>query len=596
YENALDCHQKALECRQELGDRSGTANSYNNLGIIYNTIGDYEKALEMNLKALGIREAIDEKRGIADSYANIGMVYLNLANYDKALEFLLKGLAVYEELNDKPRKASMLANIGIIYSNQKNYRKAIENYETAIAAFKEIDNKNWVAYCYNNIGTVYFYQNDYEKALSSFFESKKIREDIGDKQGLAVVYNNIGEVYARQNKLGDSFDNLMTSLSISRAINYRDGIKDTYKSLSELFEKRANYRLAHEYFKKYSELKDSLLNEKVTKQVSEMNIKYDTEKKQKKIELLNKEKEKQAAIASAENKRKNTIISAITGGALLILVFSVFLFNRFQVIRKQRNIITEKNKEITDSITYAKRIQEAILPLEDSFRKLFPESFILYRPKDIVSGDFYWLAEKNNKIIFAVVDCTGHGVPGAFMSLIGFSLLNQIVKEQNITTPAEILKELSKGINLSFKQNELSEVKDSMDIAICSFDKEKNSLEYAGAYRPLFYFKQSQFHETKSDKKAIGDFDEYTSYTNHKLELQRGDSIYIFSDGYTDQFGGEKGKKFKNKQFEDKLLAIQSKSMSEQKKILEETFLSWKGSLEQIDDILIIGVRISNNE
>ncbi|MFZ5553825.1 MAG: GAF domain-containing SpoIIE family protein phosphatase, partial [Bacteroidota bacterium] len=262
---------------------------------------------------------------------------------------------------------------------------------------------------------------------------------------------------------------------------------------------------------------------------------------------------------------------------------------------KQKEIIEEKNKHITDSIIYAKRIQRAILPPEETFSAFLKNSFVLYKPKDIVSGDFYWLERKENKILFAVVDCTGHGVPGAFMSIIGYNGLNQIVNEYNITQPAEILNRLNSIITNTLKQHaDQSKIRDGMDISVCCINLEQNKLEYAGANNPIFILRNNEVVEVKADKHPIGNFvgEKEFRFTNKELDLIPGDLLYLFSDGYADQFGGPRGKKLKYTQFRDLLIQHKDKSMKQQKEILDALFEDWKGDLEQIDDVCIIGVKI----
>jgi transcriptional regulator with GAF, ATPase, and Fis domain len=262
---------------------------------------------------------------------------------------------------------------------------------------------------------------------------------------------------------------------------------------------------------------------------------------------------------------------------------------------KQKEIIEEKNKHITDSIIYAKRIQQAILPPEEVVTSHLKNAFVLYKPKDIVSGDFYWIERKDNKILFAVVDCTGHGVPGAFMSIIGFNGLNQIVNEYHITQPAEILNQLNKIISKTLKQRaEDSKIRDGMDISVCCIDLQKNTLEYAGANNPIFIIRNNEVLEINADKQPIGNFvgENEFKFTNKELQLYANDKLYLFSDGYADQFGGPKGKKLKYSNFRQLLLDNHEKPMHIQKQMLDFMFEEWKGDLEQIDDVCVIGVKI----
>ena len=272
------------------------------------------------------------------------------------------------------------------------------------------------------------------------------------------------------------------------------------------------------------------------------------------------------------------------------------------IIEKNKSLITAndkvnlqklkleiKNKEITDSINYARRIQQAILPPESKINNHLKNNFILYLPKDIVAGDFYWLEAKEDRVLFAAADCTGHGVPGAMVSVVCNNALNRSVREYNLTDPGKILDKTREIVIQEFEKSD-EEVKDGMDIAICSLIGDK--LEYAGAHNPLWIIRNGEVLETKANKQPIGKFDKQLPYTTHTFELEKGDSIYIFSDGYVDQFGGVKGKKFKSKAFRELLISIQEKTMEEQRILIDEAFETWKGNLEQIDDVCVIGVRI----
>jgi serine phosphatase RsbU (regulator of sigma subunit)/HAMP domain-containing protein len=272
-----------------------------------------------------------------------------------------------------------------------------------------------------------------------------------------------------------------------------------------------------------------------------------------------------------------------------------------EVVRQKEEIEVQNRKleilykHVTDSIRYAKRLQEAILPPAVTVNRLLPESFILFKPKDIVSGDFYWLHEKGGKIIVAVIDCTGHGVPGAFMSIVAHNMLNQVIRQKDVQTAGQVLDQLNKLAAKTINQHvDDSAVRDGMDMTICIIDPETYTMEMAGANNPLYLFRNGQLIEHKADKVAIG-YTEYGgphSFNNTTIPLQKGDMIYLFSDGYADQFGGPKGKKFMVGQFRSYLTSIHEKSMEVQRKMLDETIENWRGNLEQVDDVLVMGFRI----
>lgn len=268
---------------------------------------------------------------------------------------------------------------------------------------------------------------------------------------------------------------------------------------------------------------------------------------------------------------------------------------RTQEVVEKNKELASKNKDITDSIRYAQRIQRAILPPDEMVKQALPNSFVFFRPKDIVSGDFYWVSQSNGTVLFSAVDCTGHGVPGAFMSIIGHNSLDKIVKELGMVKPADILDELNQSVSVTLRQkSETGTVKDGMDLALVAINAEEKKLHYAGAHNPLYIFRNGELLETKADKFAIGSFirGEKRKFTSHEFDIVEGDMVYIFSDGFPDQFGGEKGKKYKYRPFKEFLLSIHEKPMEEQLNLLEAEFVRWLGRLEQIDDVIIMGVRV----
>jgi serine phosphatase RsbU (regulator of sigma subunit) len=345
-----------------------------------------------------------------------------------------------------------------------------------------------------------------------------------------------------------------------------------------------------------------------------MKAKYESEKKDNEILVLNnvqkvKDAELETNRAEAESHRLQRYM--LFGGLSLFIIFSIILLKRFRITRKQ-NIIIEgqkekvdlaytqleyKNKEIMDSISYAKRIQNAILPPQKLVKENLADSFILYKPKDIVAGDFYWMEKTNNGILIAAADCTGHGVPGAMVSVICNNGLNRSVREYGLNNPADILDKTREIVIQEFEKSE-EEVKDGMDIALCSIENTASddftNIKYAGANNPLWIIRKgtSEIEEIKADKQPIGRFLKEKSFTTHDVQLNTGDCFYIFSDGIADQFGGENGKKYKSSRFKKLLLSICHESMERQKILINETFEDWKGSIEQLDDVCLIGVRL----
>lgn len=624
YEIAMNYVDQAIELSKEIIHsptltkqaglivKKNLGKSYNYLGIIYKYQGDYDKALEFYFKSLKIKEETGDKNGMAASYNNIGTMYTSKNYYDKALEFYFKSLKIFEEIGDKNGMAATYNNIGNNHYLKKDYDKALEFYTKSLKIREETGDKKGMAKSYNNLGLIYSVRKEYDKSLEFYFKALEIRWSINDKNGMASSHRNIGDVYLFQNKLAESKKHLLEALAIATEINAKPLMIDVYQSLSRCDSTLGDFKNAYTNYRLYSLTKDAVFNEESDKSMTEMQTKYESQKKEKEIALLNKEKEKQAGIAAAESKRQKQILLFVLGFLMLVIAFSFFMYRGYRQkkkandtisaqkieVEKQRDLIEIKNKDITDSINYAKRIQTAILPAIENIQKQLVDSFIIYQPKDIVSGDFYWFTEKDNRFILAIADCTGHGVPGAFMSMIGNDILTQIVIEKGITKPNMILSQLHDGVKKSLKQDtNASETKDGMDIAIISMDKKNHEkIEYAGALRPLWIVKSGAANiiEFKADKHSIGGAysDEAREFTNHEIKLVKGDCFYLSTDGYADQFGGDQGKKMMTKNMKELLVGIHLKTMKEQKVILEDTFQSWKSGREQVDDVLVFGVKI----
>ena len=599
------------------------ADSYNNVGIIYWNQGNYDKALENHFASIKIREEALEKakqiknnllvdysnNGLSASYNNIGLVFDTQNKYEKAIENYSISLKIQEEIHDKHGMANTYNNIGVIYYNQKNYEKALENYSIAKKYYSEINDKQGISSILSNEGVVYKNQGNFDLALGKYFTSLKLREEIGDKLGVANSYDNIGNLYLTQNKIADAKKHLLISLELAKKIGAKNDIMRTYETLATCDSISGNWKGSLAYYKLYKQFNDSIFNEESLEKTIEMSSRFESEKKEAQIKFLEKDKEKQAAVTIAENKRQNAILLFIVVILLLVIVFSIFMSNRYRVTQKQKKqieeqqiitdhqkeLVEEKNKEITDSIYYAKRIQAAILPPDKLVKEHLKDSFIIYKPKDIVAGDFYWLEHKNGKVLFAAADCTGHGVPGAMVSVVCNNALNRSVREYGLTNPGDILDKTRAIVIQEFEKSE-DDVKDGMDIALCSleFHETNCELKYAGANNPLWIIRKgaTEIDEIKADKQPIGKYVDPKPFTTHTIELLKGDAIYIFSDGYADQFGGEKGKKFKTANFKKLILSIQKKSIEKQKEIIDEAFENWKGELYQIDDVCVIGVRI----
>jgi serine phosphatase RsbU (regulator of sigma subunit) len=602
-EKAIAYIEQAKEMAINLNNQKYIANATNDLGNNNYYLGNFDIAIKNYLESVEANEKLNNQIGIAGCMNNIASVYVEQGNYDKALEYNFSALKIRQDnlasgLSTVNQVAMSLGNIGRSYYYKGDLVKAMDYYKQSLKLSEESGNKKRVALMYNNIGSVYAEQKEYDKALDYFNKTYSIQYELGDKQMQALALNNIGEVYQYKKEFNYAITFYNKALLIAKELGAKDDIKTSYDGLHYCYSEMKDFENAHRYLLLFNEIKDSLFNEENSAQLNEMLTKFESDKKQKEIELLQKDNEVHAIM-------RNSLIV----GCFFILIVAILLFNRNKVKQKanieleQKNSEIEhknaelslKNKEITDSIKYAKRLQEAILPPDNQVKKILPDSFVLYKPKDIVSGDFYWVEEWGNTILVAAADCTGHGVPGAFMSIVGNNLLREAVNVYGLTKPFLILNSLNKNISKILHQTEeLSSVKDGMDIALISIDKTTNKIEFAGAYNSLWIVRENKLIEVQGDKHPVGAFvgEELKQFTHKEFSAQQGDILYLFTDGYADQFGGSKGKKFKYKQLQELLLLNSNKPMTEQRELLNATIEDWRGNLEQVDDILLLGIKI----
>ncbi len=600
YAQAIEFYFKALKIYEEIGDKKGMSASYNNIGAIQHSKGDYAQAIAFYFKSLKIDEELGNKQAMASTYNNIGNVHKEKGDCDQAMEFHFKSLKIREEIGDKKGMADSYGNIGIIHAEKGDYAQAIEFYFKDLKIREEIGDKQGMATSYNNIGIIHKEKGDYAQAIEFYFKALKIEEEIGDKKGMALAYNSIGNLYLKENKPEEAKKQSLKSLSIAKEIDALPDMMYAYNVLARADSALGNFKEAYADYKLYTEAKDSIFSEEANKKAIQSEMTFEFEKKE---AVAKAEQEKKDALAREELQQQKMQRNGFIAGFALMLALAGVSYRSFRNKRKanmqlaiKNTLIEEKQKEILDSINYAKRIQNAILPPNRIVKEHLPESFILYKPKDIVAGDFYWLEHKNGKVLFAAADCTGHGVPGAMVSVICNNGLNRSVREHGIIDPGKILDKTREIVISEFEKSD-DEVKDGMDISLCALSPSPRGqgevlLQWAGANNPLWVIRNNEIIEIKPNKQPIGKYAENKPFTTHSMELQKNDALYLFTDGYADQFGGEKGKKFKFSKLKELLLSIADKSMNEQKEILNENFETWKGNLEQVDDVCVIGVRI----
>ncbi|HBX50299.1 MAG TPA: hypothetical protein DEH02_04415 [Bacteroidales bacterium] len=669
-DSSLKYAEQAMELAKLLKYKIGFARAYINIGRVYYYQDNFVKALEWDILGLKVYEELKDEKGIADCQRNIGNVYLNQKQYPKALEYYEKGLSMYEKLQDKKGIANCLRGIANTYMADKNYSSAKENYSKALQLYQEINDMKNMSTCYSNLGVIYMNTNEPQLALDYQMRGLKIKEKIGDKKGIAIILSSLGGMFADKNDAKKALEYFNRSLEVASEIKSLDLLQRNYASLASLYAKQKDYTKAYENHVFYKAMSDSLFNKETLKNQTQLEMKFEFEKEKQKAEL---EQQKIDALKAEELFRFKLIGIAAGVGFLLMIFLFVMIYKNYrnkkkandlltaqkkeieeknsilnqqneeiktqrdeletqskflmkmgdkvavqhQKIKEQMVIVNHQKKEIMDSIHYARRIQMAILPPDDFIQKYLKNYFILYKPKDIVSGDFYWIEYIDSRILFAAVDCTGHGVPGAFMSIVGNNGLGRAVRESHKIHPSEILDELDDFVVETLRQTNKTDIKDGMDIALCAYDFTTKMFEFSGANNPIYIIrpKQKEFilqnalvppsggndefnlFEIKGDKQPIGATDNRRKFLNYSFPVEEGDTYYIFSDGFADQFGGASdkhpdGKKFKYSKLKELLLNNQSLSMSDQKILLNKTIEEWRGNLEQVDDVLVIGVRV----
>ncbi|HHZ64090.1 MAG TPA: tetratricopeptide repeat protein, partial [Flavobacteriales bacterium] len=522
YAKAIDYFTRILKIKEELGNKKDIATLLGNIGIIYKDQGDYVKAIDYHTRSLQISEEQGDKKGIASSLNNIGVIYTNQADHVKAIDHYTRSLKIREELGDKTGIATSLNNIGNIYYEQGDYAKALDYNTRSLKIREELGNKRGIAGSLNNIGLIYSNQGDYAKAIEYYTRSLKIEEELGNKNGIARSLNNIGNIYKNQGDYAKAVEKSTKALSIAQEIGNVEQIRNASESLWKTYKKLGKHSQALEMHELYIEMRDSILSIENKEAIIKQEFKHQYEKEQ---ALADAKHQEQMALSAEREKRQKLIAWSAGGGLVMVMLFAFFIFNRLRVTRRQKKVIEEQKelveeqkKDITDSIHYAENIQKALLPDAQEL-SLIPDGFVLFQPKDIVSGDFYWMQHHNDRVYLAACDCTGHGVPGAFMSMIGSSLLDEAVVEKGITQPNEIFFEVRKGFINALKQTGDTQ-KDGMDAVLIAWDKQSN-LQLAAAYSPVLIIKAGEMKELKPDRQPVGfHTGEQKPFTHHELKLE----------------------------------------------------------------------------
>ncbi len=556
----------------------------------------YPKALRHAHKTLTLYDSVGGKEGKAKAYRQIGRVHWAQENKQKARNAFEKAAKLFKIAGDARGIASAHSLMGRYYLEEGDHDSASYHYRRSIAFNDSAGARKSKAYAEANLARVFVKKGRTDSSERLSKKAMKVFYHYRDPTGMILVYDNLGRVHERTGALDSALAYYRKAVPKADQIKSFEEQAKLYERIAAVLNQQGKGSEAYSTLKKASAYEDSLALREQQKKMAELEAKYEMRERKKELELK-----------EAQLERKKVQQYALIGGLLIVLLFSGFIYYQFRQKKKanialseKNRVIEEKNLEILHSIRYASRIQNAVLPDKRNIQKHFSSGFVLFKPRDMVSGDLYWMEEHKGRFFIAVVDCTGHGVPGALISLLGHNGLNKAIMEEKMTDPGEILSFLDEQMRRSFKnQSEGNELRDGMDVALCAYDPQKQELSFAGAIEPLYLIRKGakDIEQYKGDRHAVGGITdpekEKKSFNTHRIQIQEGDEFYIFSDGYPDQFGGRKGKKLKYKAFRELILEKSGfKDLSKLEQELEKSFEEWRGDHEQVDDVLVIGGRV----
>ncbi|MGI9544015.1 MAG: tetratricopeptide repeat protein [Cyclobacteriaceae bacterium] len=597
-ELSLEFAEQSFNLAIELEDLDSEIAALKSMGLTNFSTGNYETSLDNFTRILTLQEEREDARGIAGALYNLGLIYDQSKRYDIALEYYQRSLDLNRNIRDSTGISNALNTIGFLH-NKNGSNDLAYDYFTEAYQIEELQKDTLGLFAtLSNIGSYYFTDGQLDSSLLYFQQSLAIGENLNNNYDKAHLYNNIAKIHSKKNSYSEAINFFNQSLELSEPMEAKSRMIESYKGLADANTRLSRYKTAMEYYKLHSDIKDLAYNESNTKRIAEIETNYQIQRREKEIELLKKESQ----IQQLNLSNSRLTIYSLIGGLGLIFVLGAFFYQKYRyrvksnaLLELQNQEIAKKNIDILDSIVYAKGIQDAIRPDLSLINQVFQDSFIFTKARDIVNGDFYWFAQKDGLIIVAVLDCTGHGVPGAFMTVMANSMLNQIVLEQGITSPAHVLSELNKSMLVTLHQENYNQItNEGMDIGICLIDPQSYELVFAGAKRPLYYFQNRKLNIVKGNKLSIAGtlYQKERSFDEFRLSLNKNDTFYMFSDGMTDQFGGVDDKKFLTWRLKHLLIMIQPYRMVNQLHHVEKEISTWMNGTEQTDDMLLLGIKV----
>lgn len=656
-DEALIVANQAYLLATELKSETLILQSYQLLSRVHVEKDIKEEVLEYLYKGLSLSKELNDTVNISFFFATIPVVELELANIGSAMQYALLAKDFFQTNGDSIRYAESLITLGIIHANLGNFPAARENMDGALSIINKKGDAMLLGKVYLSLTSIYIdegrlneaeqscqravgyfqsisqkeYQNansllaevligkgDYHEATKLLASVIDYQQSKNDFKGLPQTFLRLGNLYLIKKNAPsaiDAFSRCIAFAQISGSVNL---IRQAYKGLSQAYSINGNYSKAFTSLQNYVLLTDSLYNMKKVSEAVKMEEQLEKEKHNE--EMMAKELElerRKEQIQQQKQKQLLLYLVLILFAGVIVFAYREFSHKKLantilgqqkEELERQKKIAERQTRDFTDSLNYAKRIQQAILRASLKLKEYFPESFLMLIPRELVSGDFYWFKERKGKLLFAIADCTGHGVPGAFMSIIGTYGLNRIVNEQDILSPGEVLNHMNQLFTESLEQRKGVEIFDGMDIAFCNYNPGTMELIYAGANIPLYICRnvdqipasshiaaKNQSHvlyQIRPNKQAVGSYFEKVNFINHSIKLIKDDIIYICSDGYGDQFGGPDGKKFRSTELRKLLCNLADTPLDRQRGILEHTFIEWKGKKNQVDDVSFMGIKV----
>lgn len=578
FEKSMECLQTALKIYEEINDEPGMAAVSGNIGRVYFSIGQHESAIHWYLKCVDRCIPLQLERDLGIAYDNLAEVFMVLTDYEQAFDYVKKAIPIFEKIKEFSLLAVAYETLGEIYYKKDQFEEAMQWQLKAIEIAEKVEDHSNIARGYLQIGKIYRKKRNFSESLKSFLKSLHFAEPINNKDTIATACLQLAILSLEADNLEESQKYAQRCLSIAIETGMKHLEANADRVLSNIAESKKDYKTALDYYKQFEKVKSETIQLSSEQTIKNIKIAANVEKSEKEKEIFRLKNTELAEANYKIQKQKERLEAAL------------------KEIEITNKILEEKNQDILHSITYAQRIQEAILSSEADVKLLLPNSFIFFRPKDIVSGDFFWIAQKDDKILAAACDCTGHGVPAAIISVIGNNLLNDIVHNKNILDPGKILSQLHKGIQAILKQNQSSdnETRDGMDCALICMDPIKKNIKFSGAFSSLFIASRGILEEIPGDKFAIGGAQDemFRIFTTHTIEYDGGECIYLTTDGIPNQIGGNEGKRFRSKQFKELLDTVSTLDLEKQKQIIQNRFDEWMHGYEQIDDVLVWGIRL----